>query len=193
MLAGFGLLLCFVHSFAFPIHPVVISLSSPQSSRSHRIQSTSLQNSKYSTPDKDSKTWQTGKVFTKNNSANRRGERKDAWWMREEEANNPRILPKYNPKWLGSAVVDKTWKLADLKSEAMKRGLKSTGKKEELIERINTSRPSVTANLLSDEFFTAPRYIPVLKEDKASCYPDIYESPEDIVRLREMVNNGPLE
>ena len=113
--------------------------------------------------------------------------------MREEEANNPRILPKYNPKWLGSPVVDKTWKLADLKSEAMKRGLTSTGKKEELIERINASIPPVTANLLSDEYFTGPRYIAASKDEKASCYPDMYESPEDIARLREMVNNGPLE
>ena len=113
--------------------------------------------------------------------------------MREEEANNPRILPKYNPKWLGSSVVDKTWKLADLKAEAGKRGLKITGKKEELIERINASIAPGTANLLSDEHFTSPSYIAVSKEEKASCYPDAYESPEDIIRLREMVLDGPSE
>ena len=43
--------------------------------------------------------------------------------MREEESNNPRILPAYKPWWVSdNTVVDDTWKVADLRIEATKRG-----------------------------------------------------------------------
>ena len=157
----------------------------------HPQSSTSLFNTRHS-HDKEEKAWQTGKIFTKNNAGNRRHERKDAWWMREEEANNPRILPKYQPRWLESCHVDKTWKLADLKTEAMKRGLKTSGKKDELVARINAHAPSMNVNMLSDKYFKGPSYFDFHQENKPSCYPDMYETPEEIVRLREL-SNGPLE
>lgn len=67
------------------------------------------------------KDWKSGYVFNKQTQKKRRN---DPWWMREEESNNPRILPAYKPWWVTDNVtVDETWKVADLKAEAIKRGV----------------------------------------------------------------------
>ena len=66
------------------------------------------------------KDWKSGYVFNRNTQKKRRN---DPWWMREEESNNPRILPAYKPWWVtDNIVVDDTWKVADLRVEATKRG-----------------------------------------------------------------------
>lgn len=66
------------------------------------------------------KDWKSGYVFNKHTQKKRRN---DPWWMREEESNNPRILPAYKPWWVSdNTVVDDTWKVADLRAEATKRG-----------------------------------------------------------------------
>jgi hypothetical protein len=67
------------------------------------------------------KDWKSGYVFNKQTQKKRRN---DPWWMREEESNNPRILPAYKPWWVTDNVtVDETWKVADLRAEAIKRGM----------------------------------------------------------------------
>jgi hypothetical protein len=137
------------------------------------------------------KVWQSGRVFTKNNNNNNRGQRggiKDAWWMRDEEENNPRVLPKYKPSWLQANVVNTSWKVADLKIEAAKLGLKTTGRKEELIERINSKANSDdnARLLLSDSQFTAPRYVDPASSKPLTCFPEVYETAADIQKLRDM-------
>ena len=66
------------------------------------------------------KDWKSGYVFNKHTQKKRRN---DPWWMREEESNNPRILPAYKPWWVTeNVIVDDTWKVAELRAEATKRG-----------------------------------------------------------------------
>jgi hypothetical protein len=66
------------------------------------------------------KDWKSGYVFNKHTQKKRRN---DPWWMREEESNNPRILPAYKPWWVtDNVIVDDSWKVADLRAEAAKRG-----------------------------------------------------------------------
>ena len=66
------------------------------------------------------KDWKSGYVFNKHTQKKRRN---DPWWMREEESNNPRILPAYKPWWVtDNVIVDDTWKVAELRVEAAKRG-----------------------------------------------------------------------
>jgi hypothetical protein len=66
------------------------------------------------------KDWKSGYVFNKHTQKKRRN---DPWWMREEESNNPRILPAYKPWWVtDNVIVDDSWKVADLRVEAAKRG-----------------------------------------------------------------------
>lgn len=142
----------------------------------------------------EQKVWQSGKIFNRptGNQRREKGGSSHAWWMKEEEENNPRMLPKYKPSWMGSSLVDSTWKLVDLKAEAQRRGLKVTGKKDELIARINASNPNNLAKeLLSDDKFTASRYIEVENNDRPSCYPEVYEGTGEIARLKEMFMTMP--
>ena len=77
----------------------------------------------------------------RNTRPQRRNRNNDPWWMRDEESNNPRILPKYKPWWfdLNLQNVDDSWKVPDLKIEAERRcieGYKSM-KKAELIAALS--------------------------------------------------------
>ena len=126
----------------------------------------------------DIKVWQTGKIFN-NNLAPRR--RNDPWWMRDEEKNNPKLLPEYKPWWLDSnQLVDESWKVNDLKAEANRRGIAEINglKKAELIQLLLVS---TQANSLTDDNFTNPSYY---KSDKVkpTCYPDVYESNYEQIR-----------
>jgi hypothetical protein len=105
--------------------------------------------------------------------------------MRADEENNPRMLPKYKPKWLEAPVVDSTWKVKDLALEATRRGLPSRGKKDELIARINSATSS-TVDLLSDDHFTSVVYTVPKSTSMPPCYPEEYETPEEISRLKLM-------
>lgn len=65
------------------------------------------ESSKYhdrSSGDKDDnmrKQWKSGYTLVNDKDrSNSRRLRNDPWWMREEEKNNPRILPEYKPSWL---------------------------------------------------------------------------------------------
>lgn len=114
--------------------------------------------------------------------------------MRDEEENNPKILPKYKPSWLeGGKLVNSSWKVADLKAEAALRGLSTSGKKDELIERINAASLSASKiDYLSDEHFTAPVYVePKNGSSRPSCYPEVYETPSEVRRLKESANQLP--
>ena len=91
------------------------------------------------------KDWKSGYVFNKQTQKKRRN---DPWWMREEESNNPRILPAYKPWWVTDNVtVDETWKVADLRAEAIKRGMSISSGRNSCIflERCNTFRDSLTS------------------------------------------------
>lgn len=57
---------------------------------------------------------------------------------RDEEKNNPRIKAPYTPWWsLGPPADMSGWKVADLRTEAEKRGLPHDGlKKTELLEQL---------------------------------------------------------
>jgi len=153
------------------------------------------------------------KEFTKNNAGNeRRGEREwrsgevfsqrprqrknDPWWMREDEMNNPRILPPYQPWWLeatparpdaenpasGNILVNNSWKLIDLKAEAQRRGLRPETKKELLIAQLLESS---RLHDLSDAGFVTVR---VIRSSSISsslpCFPEAYETPENFASLK---------
>lgn len=51
-----------------------------------------------------SREWKSGKLFTRTPKSRRI----DPWWMRDEEKNNPRMLPLYRPWWTqkGTNVVN---------------------------------------------------------------------------------------
>ena len=130
------------------------------------------------------KDWKSGYVFNKHTQKKRRN---DPWWMREEESNNPRILPAYKPWWVtDNVVVDDTWKVADLRAEAIKRGLDSKGKKEELLKLIIHSS---SLHDLKDSGFRVPVYIECKPSDRPSCYPEIYEGAESATALRNKAMN----
>lgn len=123
----------------------------------------------------DGKEWKSGYIFN-NNSKNGppRRMRNDPWWMRDEEKNNPRMLPEYKPWWVDTnTIVNDTWKVADLRKEAERRGIDPLGKKNELIERLVES--SKTYSLTDDNFFN-----PIFTEsnnDKLisrNCFPQTY-------------------
>jgi hypothetical protein len=106
--------------------------------------------------------------------------------MREEEKNNPRMLPDYKPWWAtGEAKhVDASWKVADLRAEAAKRNLNLNAKlkKDELIEILNENLKKYD---LSDGGFRSPFFIKIEDEDgMPPCYPDIYEDAETIELLK---------
>jgi SAP domain len=114
--------------------------------------------------------WKSGRIFNKKPQSNGR-RRNDPWWMREEEMNNPRVLPVYKPWWVESVMVDDSWKVADLREEAIRRGLPSKGKKDELITIL---RESSELYDLSDSGFRAPNFIK-LEGQRPTCYPEVYE------------------
>jgi hypothetical protein len=119
------------------------------------------------------------------NGGNRK--RNDPWWMREEERNNPRIFSPYKPYWLEAGSVDGSWKVADLREEAEKRGLDASGLKADLISRINVC---VDKFSLSDDAFTVPIFVPVPDSELTRCYPEIYEGGmENVQVLIDKVNS----
>ena len=140
--------------------------------------------------------WQSGKIFKKRNGQRGGGRRRnDPWWMSDEERNNPRILPTYIPWWLESNVlVDSSWKVADLKIEALRRADENgrvgavAGRdggytsaeidklsKTELVELL----VSLTRKYdLSNEGYTTIQYFASVRQDgleKPPCYPQVYE------------------
>ena len=95
--------------------------------------------------------------------------------MRDDEETNPRMLKQYVPWWFqpnGLFLVDKEWKVKELRVEAERRNLLITGTKDELIERINNS--SYKYNLSNDNFH-APTYTEVDRTKIPKCYPEVYD------------------
>ena len=155
--------------------------------------------------------------------------------MREEESNNPRILPHYQPWWLnenqiapsysnggsersriqsdddddyddnesnkhssssiqkekllGNVWVDESWKVADLKNECARRGLKPVGtKKHELIEQLLESSRLYD---LSDAGMVRAVFTPHSFDKDMPCFPHIYETEADIKRLKSKIMMQP--
>lgn len=119
------------------------------------------------------KTWQSGSNLVEKKKRSRFGA--IPWWMSEEEKNNPRVLPAYKPHWLEkNTKVDNSWKVADLRVEATRRGLSSEGLKNELIDRINSFAASYS---LDSDNFTAPKIRELSSDEDLlyACYPQVYE------------------
>ena len=144
--------------------------------------------------------------------------------MKEEESDNPRILPHYAPWWLndsqiapsyvnggserskvghdddndvqtepkkllGNIWVDESWKVADLKEECNRRGIKPAGtKKQELIDQLRTSSKLYD---LSDAGMSKAKVTPHSFDKDLPCFPHIYETVEDIKRLKAKIMMQP--
>jgi hypothetical protein len=149
------------------------------------------------------KEWKSGEVF----KSRPRGRKNDPWWMREEEKGNPRILPAYQPWWFpsgeeatapaadgvvttGNVWVDDSWKLVDLKNEALRRGLKPAAKKDLLIAQLLESS---RLHDLSDSGFVDAKVSPTSPfEVNIGCFPEIYETPEDYANLKLKVSQSDI-
>ena len=122
------------------------------------------------------RTWRSGDVLVpKNLPDNPNGKRRnDPWWMRDDEKNNPRILPVHKPWWRESyEKVDSTWTIADLKAEAVRRGIAVRGLKNKILAQLVEQEHRYS---LMDDNFTPPVFIPLSGTERNSCYPDVYES-----------------
>lgn len=111
--------------------------------------------------------------------------------MREEEKTNPRVLPIYKPWWLDNVFVDESWKVADLRKEAARRGMAGTSsmKKDELIQALQNSSKAFD---LSNAGFKSPVFVKARASELPACYPDIYEGgAKEIEQLRKMILNTP--
>lgn len=133
----------------------------------------------------DDKKWRSGQIFNKVRDGNRERSGAEPWWMRDDEKNNPRVLPEYVPWWLESnPIVDTKWKLDDLKAEAVRRGLSSKGKKEQLLHIL---KESSVVHDLSDAGYVQPLYYSDEKSNHIpSCYPEVYEDPVILRSLQDI-------
>lgn len=131
--------------------------------------------------EKELSNWKSGKVFGQNGERRRRNN--DPWWMREEEKNNPRIISQYKPWWMDrNPLVDRTWKVAELREEATRRNLDTSGSKSELIDKLVASSRMYD---LSDSNFRVPTFVSSEEKAPSKCYPEHYEgTTENIEKLR---------
>lgn len=125
------------------------------------------------------RTWKSGDTLVKTQpDARRRNNirRNDPWWMRDEEKNNPRILPAYRPWWTNEhREVDSNWQLPELKEVARARGIKVDGSKDDLVRSLKDLENRFD---LHDRNFRAPVFVPFADEGAtaALCYPAAYEN-----------------
>ena len=87
--------------------------------------------------DSKPKQWNSGYI-----NRGRKMQRNDPWWMRDEEKNNPRVLPRRIPWWFAepsSLEIPHTAKIADLKAIADARNINCEGlKKSEMFQKLKT-------------------------------------------------------
>lgn len=147
--------------------------------------------------------WRSGEAFVAQRSRQRKN---DPWWMHEDEMNNPRVLPALQTWWFaehgtpssdsdtnadggnvkGNVWVDNDWKLVDLKAEAKRRGLVPAAKKELLISQLQESSRLYD---LSNAGFVEAQIVPRSAFDKSlSCFPEVYETPENYAALKLKVS-----
>lgn len=84
--------------------------------------------------------------------------------------------------------VDDSWKVSDLKAEALRRDLKPAVKKSVLIEQLVLSSKLYD---LSDNGFLEAFVAPHQKNEDLPCFPHIYESATDISELRKKMTLEP--
>ena len=105
--------------------------------------------------------------------------------MRDDERDNPKMLPAYKPWWaeVNIATANDSWKVADLKREAERRGLDTTGKlKADLVDLLASSSRMFD---LSEEGYTAPVFTANdAKNELPACYPEVYEGKENYENIR---------
>jgi hypothetical protein len=134
--------------------------------------------------------WQSGNNVFKNKNNRRGGRRNDPWWMRDEEKNNPRVLPVYKPWWLvNNVMVDTSWKVADLREEAIRRGITKEEandlKKDKLVEMLQDLTQKYR---LSSDTFTEPLFSAIPETAaRPSCFPTTYEGLDGIATLNEEI------
>lgn len=145
--------------------------------------------------------WQSGRVFQKRGGQRGGGRRRnDPWWMRDEERNNPRILPQYKPWWLENILVDSSWKISDLRKEAMRRA-DANGKVGSAAgaggyteEQINDMKKVELVDFLvglteqyslANDGFTSIEFVDSTGGNKPPCYPQVYEGGQD--KMENMV------
>lgn len=135
------------------------------------------------------KAWKSGRIFSKEPRKSKGSN--EPWWMRDEEKNNPRVLPPYKPWWSKrSALVDSSWKVEELKKEAMRRDLYIKGsKKDELISILQESSSRYD---ISDKGFVSPNYVDKTRTNAVpTCYPESYENEESLKSLHTMALRQP--
>lgn len=104
--------------------------------------------------------------------------------MRDDEKDNPKMLPAYKPWWVESnVIVNDSWKVADLKKEAERRGLDTVGKlKADLVEALVLSSRRYD---ISESGYTAPVFTAnEAKKELPPCYPEVYEGKDNYENIR---------
>ena len=179
----FLLLLCIQISFSFTFNPSKLIVSKLMAE--YERDSTRINNNNNNNGGK--KVWNNKSNFRRSDNIQRRSRRNDPWWMRDEEANNPRILPKYEPWWLNPQNVDDSWTVSELKGEAKRRGILgyTKMKKDELIQLLQKLSSDYT---LSNEGFKGATFTNVARNvEVLSCYPENYEGGlEAVEKMRQL-------
>jgi hypothetical protein len=119
--------------------------------------------------------WKTGEtlVRTQPNKA-RNSRRNDPWWMRDDESNNPAILPSYRPWWaIKYQPVEIGMKLNELRDIARGRGFSTEGSKNDLLQGLQQQEHLYS---LLDSNFRAPEFSDTILSVSESCYPESYET-----------------
>ena len=107
------------------------------------------------------------------------------WWMAEKEKNNPKILPPYQPWWLSREVrLPNDISDAQLRTECSRRGV-ANSTREEMIRGIAAWNKRCD---LSDKGFVTPVFDRANISAIPTCYPEAYESPDVLMKIRDHVN-----
>lgn len=140
--------------------------------------------------------WQSGRVFQKKGQRGGGRRRNDPWWMRDEERNNPRILPQYKPWWLENILVDTSWKISDLRKEAKRRAdqngriASAAGTGGYSMEEVDNMKKAELVDLLmglteqyslASDGFTRIQFVDSTDGKKPPCYPQIYEGGQEVM------------
>jgi hypothetical protein len=151
-----------------------ISTGHPGGSKVTPITGTNKKNGATAVQDTLRKTWKTGDTLVNTQSSNRAKQfRRDPWWMREDEKNNPRILSSYRPWWACEYKgVDSSWSIDDLRETARARGSSAEGTRPELLTRLQALERLYD---LSDKNFRPPQFT-AASGSIASCYPEVYDN-----------------
>ncbi len=107
------------------------------------------------------------------------------WWMAEKEKNNPKILPLYRPWWLKKSVfLSDNVSDAQLMTECSRRGI-ANRTREDMLCSVAAWNKRCT---LSDKGYVTPTFEKENISAIPTCYPEAYESPDVLIKIRDHVN-----